>query len=166
MSDQRHSGWVAVISSVAVRQPPMRVNLRWRSGDRAGRARLSETAGSPASHPPSRPNAFASRDGSRPNRVQLRPQSCGLGETRPTCAVARSYQKSCVSSVSDTTLSWRAWAAAGSQYVSLSGTTSEFIRSCSVGAAAVAIFYHGTRRVARNQPEQMFETRPHFVEDP
>jgi hypothetical protein len=33
-----------------VRRLPMRVNLRWRSGHRAGRARLSETAGSSAIH--------------------------------------------------------------------------------------------------------------------
>jgi len=46
----------------------MRVNLRWRSGHRAGRARLSETAGSPAIHRPIWPNVFASRNGSRPNR--------------------------------------------------------------------------------------------------
>jgi hypothetical protein len=36
----------------AVRQRPLHVNLRWRSGHRAGRARLSETAGSPATHRP------------------------------------------------------------------------------------------------------------------
>jgi hypothetical protein len=72
----------------------MRVNLRWRSGHRAGRARLSETAGSPATHRLSWPNAFASHNGSRPDRVQLRPGSCGLGETRPTRAAARHYQKS------------------------------------------------------------------------
>ena len=66
----------------------MRVNIQVRSGDRVGRARLSETAGSPTIHRPIRPNALASRNGSRPNRVQLRPRSCGLGETRPTCAAA------------------------------------------------------------------------------
>jgi hypothetical protein len=38
-------------SPVAVRQLPMRINLRRRSGHRGGRARLSvETAGSPAAH--------------------------------------------------------------------------------------------------------------------
>jgi hypothetical protein len=104
--------WRALALSLALSQSwprsgsrPCASNLRWRSGDRAGRARLSETAGSPATHSPLRPNAFASRDGSRPNTVQLRPRSCGLRETRPTCAVARYYQKSCVSSVSDATLS-------------------------------------------------------------
>jgi len=66
-----------------VRRLPIRVNIRWRSGDRAGRARLSETAGSPANHRPVRPNAFASRNGSRPNSVQLRPRFGGLGETHP-----------------------------------------------------------------------------------
>jgi len=30
---------------------PIRVKIMWRSGDRAGRARLSETAGSPATYP-------------------------------------------------------------------------------------------------------------------
>jgi hypothetical protein len=35
-----------------------------------GRARLSETAGSPVIHRSVRPNAFASRDGCRPNRMQ------------------------------------------------------------------------------------------------
>src|SRR5207245_11676732 len=43
----------------AIRQPPMRVNITWPSGDRAGRARLSEAAGSPANHRPVRLNAFA-----------------------------------------------------------------------------------------------------------
>jgi hypothetical protein len=62
-------------------------------GQRAGRARLSETAGSPATHRPIWPNAFASRNGSRPNGVQLRLGSCGLGETRPTRAVARHYPR-------------------------------------------------------------------------
>ncbi|SRR5258708_1992195 len=37
-------------------------------GDRAGRVRLSETAGSQANHRPVRPNTFASSNGSRPNR--------------------------------------------------------------------------------------------------
>jgi len=41
-----------------IRRAPMRVNIRWRSGDRAGRARLSETAGSPATHRPIRPKAL------------------------------------------------------------------------------------------------------------
>ena len=58
----------------------MRVNLRRRSDDRAGRARLSETAGSSATHHPIWPNAFASGNGSRPNRAQLHPRSCGLRE--------------------------------------------------------------------------------------
>jgi hypothetical protein len=79
----------------------MRVNIRWRSGHRAGRARLFETAGSPATHRLSWPNAFASHNGSRPDRVELRPGSCGLGETRPTRAAASRYQKSCAPSVSD-----------------------------------------------------------------
>jgi hypothetical protein len=61
----------------------MRVNIKWRSGEGAGRARLSETAGSAANHRPVRPNAFASSNGSRPNRVQPRPRSGGLGETPP-----------------------------------------------------------------------------------
>jgi len=72
---------------------PMRVNLRGRSDDRAGRARLSETAGSSATHHPIWPNAFASGNGSRPNRVQLRPRSYGLRETRPTCSVAQTLPK-------------------------------------------------------------------------
>jgi hypothetical protein len=38
-------------------------------------------------------------------RVQIRPGSCGLGETRPTRAVARHYQKSSAPSVYDATLS-------------------------------------------------------------
>jgi hypothetical protein len=71
-------------------------NLRSWSGDRGGRARLSETAGSTAIHRPVRRNAFVSRDGSRPNRVQSRPRFCGLGETRPTSAVARPPPKSCL----------------------------------------------------------------------
>jgi hypothetical protein len=76
-----------------VQQTPMRVNLRRRSDDRAGRARLSETAGSSATHHPIWPNAFASGNGSRPNRAQLHPRSCGLRETRPTCSVAQTLPK-------------------------------------------------------------------------
>jgi hypothetical protein len=79
----------------------MRVNIKWRSGDRAGRARLSETAGSAANHRPVRPSAFASSNGSRPNRMQLRPRSGGHGETPPTCALARLLPKSCAPSASD-----------------------------------------------------------------
>jgi hypothetical protein len=75
-----------------VRRLPMRVNLRWRSGHRAGRARLSETAGSSAIHRPIWPNVFASRNGSRPNRGSYVPgpavseRHALPGETRPTHA--------------------------------------------------------------------------------
>src|SRR5258708_39504661 len=61
----------------------MRVNIKWRFGEGAGRGCLSETAGSPTNHRPVRPNAFASSNGSRSDRVQLRPRSGGLGETAP-----------------------------------------------------------------------------------
>ncbi len=57
---------------------------RLRMGDRAGRACLSETAGSPANHRPVWPNAFASSNGSRPNRVQLRQRSDAQIAPQPT----------------------------------------------------------------------------------
>ena len=86
------------------RRPLMRVNIKWRSGEGAAGRALSETAGSAANHRPVRPNAFASSNGSRPNRVQLRPRSGGLGETPPTCALARLLPKSCAPSASDSIL--------------------------------------------------------------
>ncbi len=54
----RPSIWQNPMSLAAIRQPPMRVNIKWRSGEGAGRARLSETAGSSANHRPVSPNAW------------------------------------------------------------------------------------------------------------
>jgi hypothetical protein len=67
-----------------VRQTPKGVNLRWWPGDRGGRADLSETAGSSPTNAPLGPMLLP-RDSFRPDRVQLHPGCCGLGET-PTSA--------------------------------------------------------------------------------
>jgi hypothetical protein len=68
-----------------VRRTPKDVNLRWWAGDRGGRADLSETAGSSPTNAPLGPMLLP-RDSFRPDRVQLHPRCCGLGETRPTFA--------------------------------------------------------------------------------
>jgi hypothetical protein len=74
----------------------MRVNIRCAgsvSSAQVGRSlRDRRITGNPL---PVRPNALDSRNRSRPNRVPLRPRSCGLGETRPTCALDRPPPKSC-----------------------------------------------------------------------
>jgi hypothetical protein len=84
------------LGSAAIRRPPMRSNLAseteralnfggvWRPPGRT--ARVGRVSPRPQDHrqpvAPIRPNAFPSRNGSRPNRVQLRPRSCGLEERR------------------------------------------------------------------------------------
>jgi len=89
-----------------VRQTPMRVNLRWRSDDRAGRARPA--AAGPHDH--RQPIALFGR--------MLLPLAMVLGLTGCSYvlgpavserhalsrAVARHYQKSCAPSISDATL--------------------------------------------------------------
>jgi len=84
----------------------MRVNLRRRSGDRAGRASLSESAGSSATHPPLGPMLLplATVLGLTGCSYVLGPAVRRLPDT-PYLRGRRYYQKSCVSSVSDATLS-------------------------------------------------------------
>jgi len=91
----------------------MLVNLSGGLATTRGRARLSETAGSPANHRPGRPNAFALATVLGPTECSyVRDPAVSERHARPA-PCARLLPKSCAPSASDSVLCWRAWAAAG-----------------------------------------------------
>jgi hypothetical protein len=75
------SYWATFTESLRDKSPHHTI-LAFKLTRMRGGARLSETAGSPATHRLIWPNGFPSRDGSWPNRVQLRPRSCGPAAAR------------------------------------------------------------------------------------
>ena len=82
------------LPGAAAWRPPCR-NLKLRSGDRAGRARLSVLRPPDRCKPsPRQAQCFASSNGSRLSGVQLRPRSGGLGR-RPKTATSSAFAADC-----------------------------------------------------------------------